>query len=1077
MHEHKTLWDTKLFRFSQEEAVIAPIFRDWMSHSGSKLGEYLAEIQYASEFVEFSKADVRDLETRIVRSSGRKVDALPPLRLLGKIVYRINHTLQLSIPQPALAVHLTPPKNPFAFDDVNIAHRSVKAWLESEKSWLEDLCNGARQQNVPFELLLLSAALHSGVLNQDLAMGLHTAILKPDKHIRYSDRLYVDLSLAWLGKPDQEVRRWYPDDGVACLFARLTAPASNSPAQANLAYPDLRRQFCDEIHARLKEELRRRNVEDALLPKDLADLFKRIALFLRSETSAVMVRFATRELTTHSLLPPSIDQVYGHPAVHGIEVSDSGEEESADTEDEKGYGGDDTKDVEPTWMQAIRASFSCKTTKRLQEDFDNLESKSIVGQRIISFARSLLKRGPSSGKKLKPSSAKCCVLTVARRLGPLLEERDPATINGERIEDLYVRVIYDAAKDSEHPYQLQGTVAWALREFHCFLVRERLAKPLNEADVFRIPRGFPSVDAMIVSADDIYKALHYLDYEPNPSWSGKNREIAKMEILLGFFAGLRTMEGLGAIRRHFPGGEFLPFLVLPSNERDLKTPNAARMIPIATFMEPFDDLVKYASKWAHSVLKSDGTDGDCLLFENASDDVIIPMVGEALRAVTGNERVRYYSLRHSFASWTLTRLLICDLSEIQDMFPHLPKTTEWLRRSNSFRRALYGNAQVSNNHAWALATLMGHSTPKVSFASYCHTLDILLPEFLRDSGGLESVLSNRDRLRLSSFRRRSASYDHLPGEQKLSDNGASDAALEEPLGANVGPIAASKSNKCRIEERNFALGEVRFRFPNLQSKRMQMPPACHRSWLEQTWGLLYMRTQPNLDFEKLAEFLGVEIELAQRILTRNDEICWLRSVTAGQDLHATITIPEERNGIKTVRYPRHPDSNAMKTAHQLVDLIAQFVNKDSGKAARILEFWSRNVVPESGSVVFTMYSPEDGKPLPESVRKESVREYCRFLRWLGVLQRGLCFVGACGTKDEVAPTSWYTQWGLTRRESCKIINQYGKRAERVAPGEWLSIGPQRACPRHEEYDSSYRNGFRFAMQLASIRFGASPCCQ
>jgi hypothetical protein len=344
-------------------------------------------------------------------------------------------------------------------------------------------------------------------------------------------------------------------------------------------------------------------------------------------------------------------------------------------------------------------------------------------------------------------------------------------------------------------------------------------------------------------------------------------------------------------------------------------------------MEPFDDLVKYAAKWAHSVLKSDGTDGDCLLFENPSDHVIIPMIGEALRAVTGNERVRYYSLRHSFASWILTRPLICDLSEIQDMFPHLPKTTEWLRRSNRFRRALYGNAQVSNNHPWAVATLMGHSTPKVSFASYCHTLDILLPEFLRDSRGLESVLSARDRLRLSSFRRRSTSYDHLPGEQKLSDNGASDAALDEPLGANVAPTAASKSNKCRIEERNFALGEVRFHFPNLQSERMQRPPACHRSWLEQTWGLLYMRTQPNLDFEKLAEFLGVEIKLAQRILTRNDEICWLRSVTAGQDLHATITIPEERNGIKTVRYSRRPDSKAMKTAHQLVDRIAQFVNK------------------------------------------------------------------------------------------------------------------------------------------------------
>jgi hypothetical protein len=49
--------------------------------------------------------------------------------------------------------------------------------------------------------------------------------------------------------------------------------------------------------------------------------------------------------------------------------------------------------------------------------------------------------------------------------------------------------------------------------------------------------------------------------------------------------------------------------VLPSDVRDLKTPNAARMIPIATFMEPFDDLVKYAEKWAYSVLKSDDTDG------------------------------------------------------------------------------------------------------------------------------------------------------------------------------------------------------------------------------------------------------------------------------------------------------------------------------------------------------------------------------------------------------------------------------------------------------------------------------------
>jgi len=95
---------------------------------------------------------------------------------------------------------------------------------------------------------------------------------------------------------------------------------------------------------------------------------------------------------------------------------------------------------------------------------------------------------------------------------------------------------------------------------------------------------------------------------------------------------------------------------------------------------------------------------------------------------------------------------------------------------------------------------------------------------------------------------------------------------------------------------------------------------------------------------------------------------------------------------------------------------------------------------------------------------------------VGSAARRALFVGACGTKDEVVPTSWYAQWGLTRRDSCKITNQYGKRAERVAPGEWLSIGPRRACPRHKEYDSSYRNGFRFcyAARLNSLRAQSLP---
>ena len=1093
MDKQNSLWDTKTFGFSLEEIQPALKLRDWMAKSESKLAKYLAGIQYTSESEDFTKDDVRNLEKLIVRSSATKASALAPLRLLSKVVYRVNHTLQLSIPQPSLAISLTPPKNPFAFDDVALAHRSVRAWLEVEKSWLQNLQDvpaPQRLKNVPFELVLFSAALHSGILSQDLAMSLHAALLDPDKHLRYSDRLYADLSLSWHGKPDQEIRRWYPDDATACLIARFADLTSNGMAEENVAYSDLRRRFCDHTCARLRKELLSRNVENEYLPKSLAEMFERIALFLRSEMPAIMVRFATRELPARSLLSPCIDQIYDAPAAYVIEANNGDEEEDPNAEDSTAYGGEDPRDGEPAWMDGIReVFFGGPTPKDLRGRFDRIQSDSPVAKRIISFARSLLEHGASSGKPLKPNSVKCVVLTVGRRLGPLLEERDPSEFQSERLEDVYVRAIDAAAKDSEKPEHLQGTVAWALREFHCFLVRKHLAGRLNDEDVFRVPRGFPSVDSMIVSVDDIYRALDWLHYEPNPSWSEENRKIAQMEILLGFFAGLRTMEGLGAQQLHFPGGASLPFLVLPSAERDLKTPNAVRMIPVSVCMAPFKDLVEFATSWAQPGWYKERKDPQAKLFGDATDDVIIPMVGEALRAVTGNQRLRYYSLRHAHASWTLARLLISGMPESPNLAPHLPRTSIWLKYSKRFRLQIYLSDRVDNDHAWTVATLLGHSSPRVSFGSYTHTLDILLPEFLRNSGGLEFVLRNRDRLRLSSGFGRVDGYRFLAAVKKRASSdgplgpvtdemadadsarqGDSDAELDGGQSTNAVVISVSDCELRRQEEREFALGQIKKRFPNLQAAPVPLATVSSRSWLDQTWGLLYMRVQPDRDFIKLTEFLGLEIDESKRIWLRCQEICRLQSSASGQDLHATVAVTINDVG-GTWCYPQRPGGKAIEFARKLADQIAVLAGNPRRHTAQVLDYWSRNVVPKSGSVVFSMCPPVDGKQTVSLETKERVREYCKFLSDLGLQKKSLCYEGACGTSARLAPTTWYKQWGLTRRGNCQIINRSGERAKRIAQGQWLAIGPKREWSDDKRYDFGNRDGFSFAMLLASIRFG------
>lgn len=1045
MLKPKTLWDTTFFRFSQAELLIAPGFRAWLEASDSRLGKFLAGVEYHSHVEDFSFSEMRQLEAMIRKASGCKTDALPPLRLLRKIVYQLNRLLQLSLPQPTLAIQLTPLENPLVRDNVSLAHRSVKAWLEAEKTWLAELCTTPNlptrdRRNVPFELLLFSAALHGGILSLDLAFALYEAVLDPSTYVRYSDiRGYVDLPLVWKEQPNREIRRWYPDDALLCLCARLIEPAAE-PVEAE-SLVARKHKFGDQMGRILKSKLGSRGVPSELLPGSIKEFFQRTITVLRSEIPSVMVSYATRQMDVRSLLAPSIDLIYGDTGFQSSNAEDQQDSEDVDTENAEAYGGDDPNDVEPFWMQPIRECFRGNWQKELKDRFARLRvPDSAVARSVAGFANSLIKRGSSSKNKLSPNSIKCCVLTVARRLGAQLGERDPASVPGETLEDMYVNAIDQAAADSDNPLKLQATVAWTLREFHRYLRREGSAKPLNEGDVFRVPRGFLPVDATIVSVDDVRQALDYLLHEPNPRWSDRNREIARVCILLGFFAGLRTMEALGALRKDFPGGMLLPCRVVPSAVRDLKTPNATRSIFVAIFMEPFKEFQKIASAWT----ESEGHDNPlAALFDGASDDVIISMINDTLRTVTGNDRVRFYNLRHSFASWTIMRLLLSDLPDIPDLFPHLPMTAGWLRNSTDFRWKLYGNNLVDNDHAWAIAALLGHSRPNVSLTNYCHTLDILLPEFLRLSEAFQSVLSHRARLRLCGIDSQSGAYSKLPVQPEPAET-----------------LAASRA---RMEERDYALRVLRERYPNSAAPRIHLNKHKGNSWFEQTWGLLSMNDNRQKGADAFARYLGLLPVEAQSILDRSGEICGLKSSASNVLLHKVTSVALSQS---EYLYPAIPRAAALKLAHEFAIRIGKLVEKHEF-IPPLLDYYCRNVQPKSATLVFRL-----GDDFPSGV-SNLVLQYRRFLRALGMDEKELWFEGCDGTSSEFPRVDWYLNWGLRSRRTCKIVNRHGKQAAKIAEGEWLSIAPRRACSCAEsEFERQFFDAFRFAMLIAGIRFGS-----
>lgn len=749
-----SLWEQDIFRFNREEAKASTSFRGWLSTSPSDLGRYLADVTKKSPAGCFDLEDVATLEKLIVRSCSRRADAILPLGILSKIIYQLNRRYQKSIPQPRYVFSLKRETNPLVPEN-DLAHKTLQLCFSLERNWVaslspfRDATIKDGRSNIPPELVVFSAALYGGILDIDVAVALYDALQAPERHFRCSDlssRVYVDLSVAAEGMADQELRRWYPNDKLICLIAR-TAMTS---VVNDLGQPvvERRRTMQERIWAAVSQEFSRQMFDSEMaseldvryLPKSLGHLLDRVRIVMHSEIPSVLVEYAARKLDCRSLLPPSITRIYGDPSVGNRDPSDASStdgEKDVDTDNVEAYGGDLPTDIEPPWLPKLRWALRGEDDAAIRTHLENLEKvkdPDLPRKRIVSFALRLAQKGTTSGNPLHPSSLRCCALTVARRIGRVIGAQDPAQYSSSTLETLYQSVLHDAGKDSSEPRGLQRTVAWTLREFQRYLVSECHGQSIDEAEVFRFSRGLLPVDARIISVDDVFKVMAHLEVKSASTESPKRRknyQIAQAEIVLGFFGGLRRMEGLGLPRLDYQPGPDAEVIVRTTETRHLKTANATRRIPLGVMTTPFPEFLKFLDAAFRSSREGDAA-SQALLFHPASDDVIIPIIHRALQSVTGDRKMHYHSLRHSFCNWTLLRLMLADLAEIPDLFPHLEKTKQFLQASREFRTKIYGNARTGD-HLWYLSSLMGHATPGMSLSGYAHCCDLLLGSFLSQS--------------------------------------------------------------------------------------------------------------------------------------------------------------------------------------------------------------------------------------------------------------------------------------------------------------------------------------------------------
>ena len=1043
---------------SEKQTKRVPKLREWLRATGLPFAEKFADLSVGSAPITCNRREMGKLEKLILDQCTSLSAAQLDSQIVGKLAAYLNRVPGFKIVQPGLHNQIALPHNPFTGGVVGPL-QLVKAWLAVEAAWNRQ--SPAAAPSV--ELVVLSAILHGGLLHTSSVLSFARALLTiPDKGTvgSVADRVYIDLTLPWRGQPDMESRTWQPDDQTAALSIRFSA-AHMRAVESGTSWNGDDLGALDDQH--LAVELLRRiahNIPGDLRPTSLKHLVDTVALCAQSSgIPAVIVEYASREIVSHSLKSEVLRRIYNQPKLKADHELQSLNDESVDLlqnpdNDELSALFQDSEDVnippllqnsddreppvvvqipspldqfgvpltpdaiEPPGLSALRAALRTKSDgealRRLDEVLKSNSDKSSIWYLITEFAKYLLKgRHVAESKKrfdknFKLNSAKLYAITVGRRLGRTLGDQNILELSAhpQSVETLFTEILENAVEGRD-PRRTKRRVAQVLREFHRFLFKVHHVPEINYGEVLGVGGGLLPVDSNIVTSEEFLEARRIIRYESAMDVDEVHALIAEVVLILGFRCGTRRMEALGLeISDLIDRGPAWLF-IRPSEERGLKTPNSTRQLPLTALVprEELDLLLEWKKVYCDPKHKLASGPG---LFD-ISEGGVMATIHTAMRKACGDDDVHFHNLRHSFATWTFLRLMLSDLGEIPNLFPHLPKTTEWLRGSKTFRTDLYGYGDHTRKHALAIASLLGHSGAKVSTEHYIHCLDWLQPLFFGQCDLLR--VKNQAGTPVKLFRK------------KFS--------------------ALAKSFKC---------GKI-------EGVRPRDDPGA---WSATAWKLLAVYGRPkwsSVTLKDIAENLGFNLATAELMVSRAEEI---------QTIEGEVGKKAKRHvmeyslfGGMDLACPKKPSDDELLAVQSIGLKLAGLAEDEREETRRILGYYVHHIWKTENALMFNDPSqPEDAK------------RYRKFLAALGWTEKEqISFVSFDNPNYSPSRRAWGPVFGINWRDIKKdafdIRDPPFKKS--AASDRWIGLEPKFVDSSGNKLAGS--QGFRFLMVMAAIVFG------
>jgi integrase len=852
--------------------------------------------------------------------------------------------------QTRLAAIVAPEQSPFASNAVRAAER-VDGWRDALHAWLRQ--DNAEVPRIAWHVaIVLSSVLHGALLDTTKLKRLVDCLRRDEVPDTVHACSTYSFDLPYQGLGNHHLQRWVLDPITEMLVWR-TPDAGSSLDTSGL------------IKA-IEDLLIACGVKASDCPNSLRDLVQSTTTWWSERGVQLEIQASTRRFTTHAFHPRSWARINGLD--YAPRAARFADDDARPSEADLDSSLDDLPILFP-WIEDaadVLAKEDLGSARIACAELLSAQAKDSIALTYLGWLDSMLSGQSATREALTLAKIRQRFDVTAPRLLAMLGDDDPAKLDTPTLEDYYAEMTSDA--DPAIPIR---DLANGLRDFHIYLVRRfKKAHISKESEVLGDEASLLPVDANLPTYDEYLAAQAWLDKQLANGWKEEDISVCKLVMMLAFKSGMRRMEIFGLRLEDIHTHKRLIALLRPHAKRRLKTSNSRRTVPLFALLSLQEQ--RFLRDWITRRKKeqrfdlSDAGQTRFLFPEFDADNMLswvdrmCDRICQAIRAVTNDRKLFLHHFRHAFGTWTYLRLRAPDLPMLARHFEKMPATVKMLQSGRRLRILLLERAAAPTRaYAFAVARLLGHSSPAVSMGHYIHASDLVL-----------GAIAWRE-------------CADIPAPVLVAVSGLSTSAAYANFENGLHALVAASRDKFAKPSGTKASGQLQSTAAP-RGRPKQAPPHLERAWVsfETLFRVLTLACRAGKDAVYIASDLGLEVSTIYSIISA--ATCWGPLIGLKVEDGKLVEIPAKPRGASQVEFMENMEIRFAEMAKRAPDLFAE------GLELHLLHFNRQKC-----DVVF-----KGKKELPQ------LKRYLKFLESLGLESKDFQWVVRLPPDGTVALPAW-----------------------------------------------------------------------